>query len=230
MNFIKGIIKWSPLILLAVVGVLVYLLLHKKPEIVTLASTNPVVLSQLQSYKDNEGKLYAKINQQQLDANTAKVYTDSLEKALKLGKSSIKEVDVSVSKDSIVYVDKNTKPVFATDTTNKIPIAYFVRFKDAWVDIKATAGKDTGLIQFTDVDTLTRVLVDEKHLFRPTTHTIFLGNSNPHNKIDEGSSFVIKEKVPSVIILPTFSYTPFNSRTKFNVGISIGSPKFAIKF
>lgn len=222
---------YRDIFLLVAVAVLAFLFIYRKPVAIPAIGTNPIVLKPVDSIRDVNNKLYAQIAQQVQEKATAQAYTDSLENALRIAKGSIRTVDKYVTRDSIAYIDTATKAVYITgDTIKSVPVAYSTEFKDSWVDIKAVAGKDTGSISFKDVDTVTRIETTEKSLFGPTKHNIFLGNSNPHNDITEGASFTIKEKVPAVIILPTFQYSPFSTGSKFNVGISIGSPKFAIKF
>lgn len=221
------IVKYRDLVLLAAIAVLVYFVCSK-PKSTSAVPSNPLALKQVDTLRDANNKLYAKLEQQTLQQAAIQQYADSLANALKISKKSIKSVDRIVSKDSIVYIDTATQAVYnPRDTSIHQIVAYSTEFKDAWVDIKAVAGKDTGSIKFTSVDTLTRVLVSESHLFKPTTHFIYLGNTNPHNDVTEGASFQIQEKKPWLVLGPSVQYSPIGNH--ITVGVSAVYPIFTFK-
>lgn len=220
------VFKYRDALLFMTCCVLVFFLV-RKPKQVTIVGTDPLALQQLKQIKDENNKMYAQIAQQLLERAQADKYTDSLAKALRIEKKNIKTVDKIVTKDSIVYVDNNTKPVFAHGNDSTTIVAYSTSFHDAWVDIKAIAGKDTGSIHFTSNDTLTRVETVENHLFKPTEHFVFIGNANPHNEIKQGASFKIQEKKPFLTVGPYIGYDAFSNR--FSGGISVQLPIIQIK-
>lgn len=216
--------RYRSAILLMACAILVFFVI-RRPRQVIVPTSDPLVLQQVKQIKDENNKLYAKISQQVLDKEAVQAYTDSLAKALKIEKKNIKTVDKIVTRDSIVYKDNNTKPIFGPDSTTTI--AYSTEFHDPWVDIKAVAGKDSGSISFQSRDTVTRVETVENHLFKATDHFVFLGNANPHNEIKEGASFTIQEKRPWLTVGPYIGYDPFQK--KISAGISIQLPILQIK-
>lgn len=214
--------KYRGAILFMICLVLAYLA-FKKPKTITIVSDNPVQLKKVDSMRDANGKLYAVVTQQVLEIAQVKAYTDSLAKALKLKPKYIQGVDKIVTKDSVVYKDLPSKPLLQANGDT----AYAVSFNDAWTDITAVVGKDTGTILYESRDTLTRVDVVENHLFKPTTHTIYMGNANPHNEVKEGASFSIKEKRAWLSVGPYIGYDPFQK--KASIGISAQLPIFQFK-
>lgn len=210
--------KHRGVILVLACLILVYFLIQK-PRAVSTTVVDPTALQQVKQVRDENNKLYAQINQQVLDKATVQAYSDSLAKALKVARGSIREVDKIVAKDSIVYVTDTSKPisVLVPGTKDSLVIAYSTEFHDPWVDVTAIAGKDTGRIEFKSRDTVTRVVSEETHWFSPTQYNVFLGNSNPHTEITEGTSFSIKEKRTWLSIGPSVQYNLLPTR-----GVSIG--------
>lgn len=218
------IYRYRGAILLMVCVVLTYFVIKSPRTVTAVVSTdNPLTLQKVEQLRDQNDKLYAKISQITLDKISAAKYIDSLAKALKIEKGNIKSVEKIVTRDSVVYRDTKTEPVYKDSSL----VAYVADFQDAWVHIRATVGKDTGGIMFSSKDTLTRVVTQENHLFRPTEHFVFLGNANPHNEITEGASFSIKEKKTWLSIGPYAGYDPFTQKP--SVGISVQLPIIQLK-
>lgn len=230
MSLLQSISKYSNLILLGTSGVLLWLYIHKSTPPAPIV-TNPLALDTVKHLKDENGKLYATITQQQLEYSQIKEFSDSLAKALKIKPKYIKGADKIVTRDSIVYSEPIEDSVVVgainddgernPDTLKK------VQFHDAWTDIVATLGEDTGRIEFQSRDTLTRVEVAESSLFGSTKYNVFIGNANPHNEIKEGASFQVKEKRTWLTAGPDLQYNPFTG--KINLGISVQIPILQLK-
>jgi len=206
--------------------VLLYFQIFNKPKIQTVIGGNPLQEQQLAQLKDENGKMYAVIQQQTLDATAAKVYSDSLAKALKIKPKYIKGVERVIVKDSIVYETMHTLPVIIHDHDT----AWKVEFHDPWSDIVAVAGRNHGYIKQEQRDTVTRVETVEggADLFsKPVQHHIFLGNSNPHVGIFEGASFTVQEKKTWLTVGPYIGYDIITRKP--SVGISAQIPIFQFK-
>lgn len=219
------VFRYRDAILFMACGILTFFVVRKPKEVV-INGTDPLVLQQVKQIKDENNKMYAQIAQQVLEKAAADRYTDSLAKALRIEKKNIKTVDKIVTKDSIVYRDNNTKPIFGTGVNSNIITAYSTEFHDPWVDIVAQAGKDSGKISFQSRDTVTRVETIENHLFKASDHFIFLGNANPHNEIKEGASFTIKEKRPFLTVGPYIGYDPFQKKISAGIGVQLSIIQF----
>lgn len=217
--------RYRGAILLIVCAILTYFVIKPPRTIITtITADNPLTLSKVEQLRDQNDKLYAKISQITLDKVSVQKYTDSLSKALKIEKKNIKSVEKIVVRDSTIYITKEITPIVKDDSE---VVAYSALFKDAWVAIRAVVGKDTGSVSFISTDTLTRVLTEERHLFKPTEHFVFLGNTNPYNTITEGASFSIKEKRVFLTIGPYIGYDPFLQKP--SIGISAQLPVFQFK-
>lgn len=213
---------------IAGIGVLVYFVIHK-PTVVPPQITNPVQLKAVDSMRDTNGKLYAKVAQQTLQLVQIQSYADSLAKALKIKPKYIQGVDRVVTVDSVVYNNiPVTEKIDEEHLSDTLQI-YTIEKHDPWTDIKATLDvkRDTASVEYKSRDTLTRVEVAETHLFSPTTYTVYMGNSNPYNDIKEGASFQIKEKRAWLSIGPDLQYNPFTN--KLNLGISVQLPLLQFK-
>lgn len=211
--------RYRGAILLMICAILTYFVIRSpRTTTTTVSIDNPLTLQKVVQLRDQNDKLYAKISQITLDKISIGKYTDSLSKALRIEKGNIKSVEKIVTRDSIIYRDHNT--VAITNKENDI-IAYSAEFQDSWVHIKAVAGKDTGSIFFTSKDTLTRIITEENHWFRPTQHNVFLGNANPHNEVTEGASFSIKEKKLWLTVGPYIGYDPFTQKPSIGIGVQL---------
>lgn len=221
---VSKIYQYRSAILLSGVILLLYIIIFVKPKTLVIQKENPLQLTELTKIRDVNGKLYSQISQQTLEKLAADKYIDSLAKALKIAKKSIRTVDKFTTRDSIVYRDLKPKVVIYNHGKDT---AYSVEFHDSWTDIKAVAGKDTGHISYDGRDTLTRVETEEIHLFKGTTHFVYMGNANPHNDIKEGASFTIKEKRAWLVIGPYGGYD-FIGKTG-SIGIAAVIPIFQLK-
>lgn len=231
MNLIKEKIinsfvwKHRDALLLFFCVVFICLQIFNKAKIQTIITTDPLQVKQLEKYKDESGKIYAKMEQAVLDKVTAEKYSDSLAKALKIKPKFIKGVDRVIVRDSIIYRTDHSTPV----VTSKGDTAYKVEYHDAWSDIVAVAGKDTGTIKQVQRDTVTRVEIVEggSGIFsKPIRHTIFLGNANPHVDIFEGASFTVQEKKVWLTVGPYIGYDIFHG---VSLGVSAQLPIFQFK-
>lgn len=167
---------------------------------------------------DKNGELQAKVSVLEVEYENNKRLIDSLSRALKVKPKQIKGIDKYIERvdtvlvDSIVYIQG--------------PDSVVISKKDAWVNIKAVGKSDSSYIEYSSIDTITRVEVSKSPLFGRASTEIFLHNSNPYNKITNGSSFKIREKQIWLSLGPSIQFDPFTR--KVSVGISIQVP--LIKF
>lgn len=209
-------------VILAMTCIILFLyIMMRQPRVIV--QPNSSGLSELQHYKDENGKLHSVIQQQQVDFNAEKkVYTDSLAKVLKVKPKQIKGVDNIVVETDTLFYPLATKPIIRYKDT-----AYMVVKEDPWIDIVAIAGKDTGSISFKSIDTITRIEIVKNPIIGRSTRIINLSNTNPYNKINQGSSFVVREKQVWLTIGPSVQYSPFSQRV--SVGISAQVPIIKLK-
>lgn len=188
LSFIK---KYKDHFLIGVIFILLLLVifLYRKPVIVP--SEDITVFKQVEQMRDANNKLYAIIEQKTIDEKNKDKIVDSLSKALKIKPKFIQgEIKYSTQVDTQFITKSVYIPIRLGDT------AYKVDKHDAWVDIEALAGPDTGWIRFSHRDTVTHVEVVKTHLFRSTERSIMINNSSPYSKITHGYSWTIQEKKP----------------------------------
>lgn len=213
--------KYSVALLIMVVLVLIYLLINKKGVSSIVQVADPVLLHTLDTTRDSNGRLLSTINQVIYDKLQVQAYADSLAKILKVKPKYIQGEDKVVIKDSIVYRNVPSEPVYVGKDT-----AYKVEVHDPWLDVVAVAGKDTGSILLKERDTLTRIEVVETPFIGKTKTTIFMGNSNPHDEILQGASFSVKQKEVFLTVGPDFQYNPFTQKVSLGISVQLPILKF----
>lgn len=222
-QIITGTKKYIVGILLVIIaGILAYFLYFRKSPSSMVQVDNPLLLHQLDTMRDSNSKLWSTINQNVYDKLQVQRYADSLALLLRVKSKYVQGADQVVIKDSVVYKNVPSEVIYVGKDT-----AYKVETHDAWSDIVAVAGKDTGFISFKQRDTLMRVEVVETPLIGKTKTTVFMGNSNPHDEILQGASFSIKQKEVFLSVGPDIQYNPFTQ--KFNFGISVQLPILKFK-
>ncbi len=192
-------------LLVIICAILFTYVICKKPRTIYKDSQDPAALKVLQQYKDANGKLYAKVQQQEVDKAAYKQHIDSLAKLLKIKPKQIKGEDVVTVITDTEFVRLPTQHVIVAKDT-----MYRVEKHDAWVDVVATAGKIDGSITLKVRDTFTRLETVKTSWFKPTVRSVYILNKNPYSRPSEGSSFIIKEKQTWLTIGPYIGYDPFN--------------------
>lgn len=223
MNFIKN--HWRPLaavILLILIIGLVKFWPRPKPVDHTKIVDNPLILKQVDSFRDKNDKLYSKVEQEMYTQAQVSHLLDSVALAMGVKVKRINGVEKVVFRDSIVYRDTGKLVILNNGDT-----AYKVEKHDSWNDIVAVAGKNTGYIKAYIWDSLTRIDISKTSLFKPTIHQIYLNHSNPSIKTIEGASFTVKEKQPWLVIGPYLGYDILHNQV--GVGLSATIPILTLK-
>lgn len=213
----RFIIMVLGVICLLFLGYIIYLLNRTEPSDDLAVAT---AIKEAKYYKDANGRLVAKIQQQQLSENNMKKAVDSLAKALKVKPKYIQGQHTITTEIDTQFVEKTIPVPYGKDT------AYKVIKKDDWVDIEAVAGKDTGSIKLSIRDTISVTEVVKNPLIGRTTREILIRNANPYNITKSGYSYRIREKKTVISIGP---YLGIDFRGKPSVGIAAQFPIINIK-
>src|SRR5260221_6227267 len=127
-----------------------------KPKSETVQVDSPLLLKQVDSFRDINGKLYAKLEEKVYTQAQVSHLLDSVAKALGIRVKTIKGVEKIVYQVDTIYKDLPARPIFIVSNGDT---AYQVERHDGWNDIVATAGPDSGSIVFRSRDTLTRIQI-----------------------------------------------------------------------
>lgn len=187
-----------------------------KPKTETVQVENPLLLRQVDSFRDINGRLYAKLEERVYTQTQVSHLLDSVAKSLGIRVKTIKGVERVVYQTDTIYKNLPSRPIFIVSNRDT---AYQVERHDGWNDIIATAGRDSGSIVFRSRDTLTRIEITKSPLIGSTKRYIYLTNTNPSMQIKEGASFTIKEKQPWISIGPYIGYDPFSNRPSIGIGV-----------
>lgn len=179
---------------------------------------NPLLTEQVKTLRDENGKLYAQLEQKVYTQAQVTHLLDSVAKTLKIKVKQIKGMDKIVFKTDTIYKNLPSRPIFIVHSGDT---AYQVERHDGWNDIVATAGPDSGSIVFRSRDTLVRIEIAKTPIIGPTKRYIYLTNTNPSVQIKEGAAFTIKEKQPWLVIGPYAGYDPFTQKASVGVGITV---------
>lgn len=208
--------------LIIICAILFTYVICRKPRTIYKNTRDPAELKTLEQYKDANGKLYTKLQQQEVEKAAYKEHIDSLAKLLKIKPKQIKGEEVLTIVTDTEFIRLPAKVVvIAKDTM------YRVEKHDAWVDIVATAGKSDGSITLKVKDTFTRLETIKTSWFKPTVRNIYILNKNPYSRASQGSSFSIKEKQTWLTVGPYIGYDPFSRR--LSGGVSIQLPVIKLK-
>jgi hypothetical protein len=203
-------------------GLLFTYILCRKPRTIYQNTKDPAELKVLQQYKDANGKLYTKLQQQEVEKAAYKQRLDSFAKLLKIKPKQIKgEEVVTVVLDTQFVTLPSKVVVVAKDTL------YRIEKHDPWVDVVAIAGRVSGTITLKVKDTFTRLETVKTSWFKPTVRTVYILNKNPYSRASTGSSFTFKEKQIWLTIGPYIGYDPFSR--SLSGGISAQVPIIKLK-
>ena len=179
---------------------------------------NPLLLKEVDSLRDANGKLYAQLEQKVYTQAEVNHLLDSVAKALGIRVKTIKGVERVVVKLDTVY---RKLPADTIYTAGGVISGYKVEKHDGWNDIIATVLGEENSISYSARDTLTRIEVVKNPLFGPAKRYIYQTNSNPAMRIQQGASFTIKEKQPYLSIGPYLGYDPFTNRVDVGIGVTV---------
>lgn len=185
--------------------------------------SSPVKFDSVKYLRDENGKLYSKLQQYIITLDNAQGTIDSLGIALNIKPKYIKGVDRTIETIDTVFSKLPAEIVIKNGDT-----VYRVEKHDPWIDAIATVGKDSGSMSFSLTDTTTRVIVQETPLIGRGRSWVYLGHTNPYIETKEGYSFEIKDKEPWLVFGPSISYNPF-SASKVTIGISATIPLIKLK-
>ena len=197
---------------------LIFKPVHQVPN-ATLTRDSIYKLEEVKRIKDENDKLVSQIKHQILTQEETKRERDSLAKALKLKPKFIKGVDKLVTKVDTVFTN--------LPTTSIGDSMYQVEKHDAWLDVVARAGKNSGTIGIKQRDTLTRIEVVKDPLIGRTKRYTYIRHSSPHITDTEGYSWKTVEKQTWLTLGPSLQYNPFSK--KFDFGISVQIPIIKLK-
>lgn len=179
---------------------------------------NPLLLKQVDSLRDANGKLYVQLEQRVYTQAQVTHLLDSVAKALGIRVKTIQGVEKVVIKLDTVY---RKLPVDTVYMNGGVEVGYKIEKHDGWNDIVATILRDSSSISYKARDTLTRIEVVKNPLFGPTKRYIYQTNSNPAMRINQGASFIVKEKQPYLSIGPYLGYNPFTNKVDAGIGVMI---------
>lgn len=202
---------------------IIFVMLRRPAKTKTMLKEDVQMLQKVKILQDRNQKDWTELKQYIIDVKTAKEINDSLAKALKKKPRFIKGRDVIITKSDTLWVKLPTTIMYNEKEKDTV---YTIRKKDDYIDVEAQVGPHFGQIHFSSIDTLTRLIIIHKSLFGKTTNSVYLSNKNPYNKITEGTSFTIKEKVPLLTVGPSIG---INYNGKPTVGVSVQFPIFSIK-
>lgn len=192
----------------------VFVVWRKPAKVTYITRDNLDLVKKTDSLEDIAGRRWAVIKAITVSKEEAIARNDSLARMLKLKPKFIKGQDIYITKTDtifehlpVVYLQKDS--------------TYKIEKKDGWIDVVAVIGKTQGYISVSGLDTITRVEEVKNPLIGRTTRKIYLRNASPYNKITEGMSFTVKEKIPCLTIGPFVGVT-YNG--KITAGISIQYP------
>lgn len=213
--------NFKNLILVLLTGFTIYLVFFKKTstEPITSIDYKPVI-EQVQYLKDLNDKNSAVLRQQVVDIAQAKIYSDSLARALRVKTSRIKAVDVYIYKHDTTFEtkDKPYIPSPGSDTSS-----YF-KYQDEYLNLETSTIKNKNSLHLGLVDTLTRSVIEKHKGFLGlggTYNNVVLRNANPYVQIREGSSYTIKQKKTWLAIGPVFSYDVLTNKPSVGIGITV---------
>lgn len=207
--------KWLYIAIISVLFIFFVSRTWHKPKSETVQIDNPLLLKQVDSFRDINGKLYAELEQKVYTQAQVSFLLDSVAKALGVRVRTIKGVERVVFKVDTIYKNLPSRPIFIVGNHDT---AYQVERHDGWNDIVATAGPDSGSVVFRSRDTLTRIQITKSPLIGQTKNYIYMTNANPYNRISEGASFIVKEKQTWLSIGPYIGYDPFSNRVSIGIG------------
>lgn len=218
----QGLLLGGLIVILIII--IIFLWNRDTTKYVPIDPQNHDLLEAIKVKKDENGKLWAELRARVVSEAEARARADSMAKALGIKPKYIKGQDMYVYSFDTVYKNIPTTRVI----TKYKDTAYQVERHDAWNDIVAVAGKNTGSIQHSSRDTLWRVETVKSPLIGKTTRTTLIRNANPSNKIVEGFSYSVKEKDVWLAIGPSAGVTFDGKGFKPYIGIGVTIP--IIKF
>lgn len=221
----KGIISyiWAhrEVVLLLTIAILIYFLARegRTPTSSSNTSTDPLLLKQVAQLKDENGKYYAVIQQQQLAASQTVNIIDSLGRLLKVKPKYIKGATVYVKRDSIVFKDTGRIVIIGVDTA--------IQFgkQDKWITARVQVFPSKPWMDnlfLMHRDSLITVITHKQPLFGRPTDQVLIHSASPYSSITQGASFTIKEKQPFIDLGVGGYWNPFTN--KFGPMVYIGIP------
>lgn len=199
------------------------LFLHRpKTEYIPATQNDSTYFKEAQHYKDLNGQLVAKLQQEVIGHNELQKKFDSVSKLLKIKPGTIKEVERHTLYTDIPFTGVPTPIVIGMDSV------YTFSKEDQWVNVKGIFSKNLVTLNIEHRDSLLRVVTVKNKWFKPDEVNVILKNASPYSKITSGYSFSEKVRGPDLTIGPYIGYDFFTKKPSF--GISIQKPIIKIKF
>lgn len=218
--------KYRDVLYFIVIVILAYLVFFyaKREKVIQITETNNKALydSALKVIRARDTRIYTEIQQRRLSESEYLQRIDSLAYLLKIKPKFVKGEDSYTYRKDTFFFPKPIAVYIDRDVAG-----YSVRKKDNYVDIYAVAGKDTGYISYTSIDTLTRLETSKTNIFGKTTSTVIIRNANPYNRIQSGYSYIQKPKRAWLTIGPSVQVNPFTK--KMDIGVSLQWPIIQFK-
>lgn len=159
----------------------------------------------------------------EVETEVFKQKVDSIAKLLDVKPKYIKGHDSYITKTEIDTL-LVTKPVYVTQWKDS---AYAFNYDDSWNKIAGKVGSKGAIIEFSSIDTLTRLTYSRTNIFGRTENLVYLRNGNPKVTFTKGYSYIHKEKRAWLTIGPAVYVDPFAGR--IGVGISAQYPLIQLK-
>lgn len=206
--------RWKNWIILSLIVLVVAMIaFRKRPPVIPAIDDRPV-LAKVDLLKDENDKLYAKIAELSISNSLARAYSDSLGKALKIKPKFIKGVSQQTTIHDTIFVDSS---VHVTQPTPQ-DSSWSISKKDEWINIEAKRlPNGHGTIRFSSRDTLTRVEVVKKSLFKRTERYEIIRNASPYNQLDKAYNWKTKETKTWLVVGPSVGYDPINNKVIYGV-------------
>ena len=229
-NVVNYIWTHREAVMIVIIAILLFFLLHHKPNPEQVIVKDPLTLDSLKQQRDINGKLYAVIAQKIVDERNQGHLIDSMAKALKIKPTTIQGATVvKIVVDTFWRDTGRVKLVLVGGDT-----AHIVQKHDSWVDIQAYAflnpakfGLDK--IEFKYRDSLYFIETKKTHLFSPTEYDLIVRSASPYAKTVEGASYKVREKQPWLVLSAGVYYNPFATTWKFGPSLNLGYPILSLK-
>lgn len=215
LNYLRNKLSFQVILIILIIIISFYIYFPPNVKHQPQSSAQPV-FDFSKKYLDENKRLHTQINQMGISAQQQETALDSLSKLLKVKSSQIKTVDHFIYNTDTVFRNKTEIVKVGQDTM------FYITHKDGWLEAEAGLGKDSGYIHIQHKDTLTRIEIEKRSLFKPVIYLVDISNKSPYSTIVSGYSFKISRRDPDLVIGPYAGYDPFTHH--FSFGISIQKP------
>lgn len=202
---------------LFIIGVLVFLLMQKKPVVVNQTPS----LKPLISYQDKKGNTHVSVpvtnitSKKEFKKQTSEIKNDIKDKNIKITDVTTVTTKTEITKDSLKGIIKDSVIYFG-DTSNYHKLA-----------AKYNLTTNIGSISCITYDTLTYVKYIKKRFLKSDSIKVDIKNTNKENKIETGNSISLVQSKPLLSFGVYGGWNPLTNNATFGIGVMI--PIFHIK-